>query len=402
MLFTHLSVVLPLALVLALALAAAAATTIIEAAESATAPMILSTGGKASCISGLVKVTVTATNTKLLYSGPADQFAATQTVVELLKVSPTIYNTTNGGDRIVHGAYKIFSKLCFPTDPSLARNLQTVQFLIHGATLGIGYWDIAPGYSYVDVAAQAGYATFSYDQLGVGKSEHPDPIQIVQATLEVEIAHALISALRTAGIGPHAFNTVVGVGHSAGANIVQGVTTKYPKDFDAAILSGISISNSYLGPPLASWSAVIANTDPSRRFLGIANGYLTQATPQSIQFSFYNYPYFDPKIFRLQVADKETIAIGKLLTSKGIIGPSLNFTGPVDVILGENDFPTCGGDCFIPSDQSALVTPAFYPAASKGSQHYLVPHAGHNFNAHYAAPKAFAQMIHFLKKNGIH
>lgn len=305
MLVIHLSLVLPLALALALALAAAAAITMIEAAEFATAPMIQSTGGKARCISGLVKVTVTATNTKLLYSGPADQFAATQTLVELLKVSPTIYNTTNGGDRIIHGAYKIFSKLYFPTDSFLTKNLHTVQFLIHGATLDNGYWDIALGYSYVDAAAQAGYATFSYDQLGVGKSEHPDPIQIVQGTLQVEIAHALILALRTAGIGPHAFKTVVGVGHSAGSQIARVVTTKYPKDFDAAILSGISTSNSYMGTALASWSSVIANTDPSRRFLGIANGYLTEATPQSIQFPFYNYPYFDPK--SMQLATRYTL-----------------------------------------------------------------------------------------------
>ena len=187
MLAIHLSLVLPLALALALALAAAAATTVIQAAEFATTSMIQSTGGKASCISGLVKVTVTATNTKLLYSGPADQLAATQTIVELLKVNPTIYNTTNGGDRIVHGVYKIFSKLCFPTDPCLAKNLQTVQFLIHGATLGIGYWDIAPGYSYVDVAAQAGYATFSYDQLGVGKSEHPDQSRSFRARFKSKL-----------------------------------------------------------------------------------------------------------------------------------------------------------------------------------------------------------------------
>lgn len=242
-----------------------------------------------------MKVAVTVTNTNLLYSGPADQLVATQTIVELLKLNPTIYNTTNGGDRIINGTYNIYSKFCFPTDPSLAKTVQTVQFLTHGATLSIGYWDIAPGYSYVDAAAQAGYATFSYDLLGVGKSDHPDPVQVVQANIHVEIAHALIGFLRTTRIGGHTFKTVVGVGHSAGSTITQAITTKYPKDVDAVILSGTSTSNAYVGLSLASFSFVIANTDPSRRFVGIANGYLTQATPQSIQFSFYNYPYFDPK-----------------------------------------------------------------------------------------------------------
>lgn len=273
----------------------AAATSTITAADFANASVIQSTGRNASCITGLMKVVVSATNTKLLYSGPADELVATQTLVELLKVGPTIYNTTNGGDRIINGAFNIYSKLCFPSDPSLAKTVQTVQLLTHGATLGIEYWDIAPGYSYVDAAAQAGYATFSYDQLGVGKSDHPDPIQVVQANLHVEIAHALIQFLRTTRIGGHTFKRVVGVGHSAGSSITQAITTRYPKDIDAAILTGVSTSSAYVGTSLASFSFVIANRDPSRRFEGVANGYLTQATPQSIQFSFYNYPYFDPK-----------------------------------------------------------------------------------------------------------
>lgn len=231
-----------LAMSLPLVLGAAAtamATNILSAAGFANASIIQSTGGKASCITGFITVAVTATNTKLLYSGPADELVATQTIVELLKLNPTIYNTTNGGDREITGTFKIFSKLCFPTDPSIAKDVQTVQFLTHGATLGIEYWDIAPGYSYVDAAAQAGYATFSYDMLGVGKSDHPDPIQIVQARLYVEIAHTLIRLLRTTRIGPHAFKQVVGVGHSVGSTITQAITTKYPKDVDAAILSGV-------------------------------------------------------------------------------------------------------------------------------------------------------------------
>ena len=39
------------------------------------------------------------------------------------------------------------------------------------------YWDFSPDggdeYSYVAAAANAGHATFRYDQLGTGLSEHP-------------------------------------------------------------------------------------------------------------------------------------------------------------------------------------------------------------------------------------
>lgn len=376
-----------------------------------------SADGHAACITGLVTVPVTANNTKLLYSGPVDQEAATQTLIDLLQINPTIYRTTYGGSSVVNGTYAINSKLCVPVESSLSQNLGTIQFLTHGATLGIQYWDIAPGYSYVDAAAKAGYATFSYDRLGVGKSDHPDPIQVVQASMHVEIAHQLVQFLRTAHIGGFAFKTVVGVGHSAGSTISQAVTAKYPRDFDSVILTGTSISVTYVGTGLASFSLQIANTDTSRRFAGIANGYLTQSTPESIQFPFLSYPYYDNNskfsgklsyrailtliVLSLQVATKETNTFGELLTLAGIVNPSPNFTGPVNVVLGEKDLIFCGGNCTFPVDQSALVVPTFYPAASNGSQHYLVPNTGHVINAHQAAPQAFAQMISFLKSNRI-
>lgn len=81
--------------------------------------------------------------------------------------------------------------------------------------------------------------------------------------------------------------------------------------------------------------------------------------------------------------------------------PAPEFTGPVDILNGENDYFYCGGDCKYPQNQAALVQPAFFPAASKGSQSYLVPNSGHNINAHDSAPQAFQQMVTFLQGNGL-
>ena len=81
--------------------------------------------------------------------------------------------------------------------------------------------------SYVDAAADAGYATFSYDRLGVGASDHPDPIEVVQASLEVEVAHALIQALRDGVIGGNTFYKVVGIGHSLGSIQVKSSNVKH-------------------------------------------------------------------------------------------------------------------------------------------------------------------------------
>lgn len=68
----------------------------------------------------------------------------------------------------------------------------------------------------------------SYDRLGVGKSDTPDGLNVVQAPLEVEIAHQLIQMLRAGKFGH--FSKVVGVGHSFGSIITQAITSQYPAD----------------------------------------------------------------------------------------------------------------------------------------------------------------------------
>ena len=256
-----------------------------------------SVGGTAACITGYVNVSVTVSQTKLLYTGPANNIAAVQTVIELVQANPTIYNSTNGGTSTIVGTYNIYAKLCVPTDLILFKNLQTVHLLTHGATSDMSYWEISKENSYIDAAVAQGYATFSYDRLGVGKSDHPDPIQVVQAPIHVEIAHQLVQQLRPGTLGARFFPNVVGVGHSAGSAYTRAVTAKYPTDFNATILQSASTESTYSGATYAAFDIIIANTDPSGRFNGIANGYLTQgaSSPQSVQFPFYHYPGFDPK-----------------------------------------------------------------------------------------------------------
>ena len=255
-----------------------------------------STGGNAVCLSGFVDVATFSKNTKLLYTGPISQLAATQTLVELLKKNSTLQEDTNGGSFIANGTFRIYSKLCLPTDRSTWSKLDTVQILTHGDSVDSGYWDIAHGYSYVDAAAEAGYATFSYDRVGVGKSEHPDPIQIVQSYPSVEILHSLVSVVNRSAPGTSpSFKNIIGVGHSAGSIVTQAVTAKYPEDFDAVILTGTSTAVDGVNLALSSFDFTIANQDPAPQFRGIANGYLTAASAQGIQFSFYSYPHFDPQ-----------------------------------------------------------------------------------------------------------
>lgn len=361
-----------------------------------------SNGGGSTCISGEVKVSINTPGMKLLYQPPQGQMAVTESFVDLFQVDSTLgLNVTAGGASVISGEYNIFVKLCVPSDAENLAEVKTVQLLTHGATLDHTYWDIATGYSYVDVASAAGYATLSYDQLGVGKSDHPDPIQTVQATAQVAVIHELVGLLRNANLGDYHFDKVVGVGHSAGSTLTQGITTQYPKDFDAVILSGTSTSPASVALTVAAFNFINANTDPAPQFKGLPAGFLTQQSDVGIQFAFYRYPNFDENAFRQQVANKQTNTLGVLLTIGGLVAPSMEFTGPVDIVNGEHDLVFCGGNCLYPTDQNAAALSTFYPAASSGSQTYIAKGAGHSIAAHKTGPDSFEHMVQFLQKNGL-
>ncbi|KAI9665163.1 MAG: hypothetical protein M1831_002173 [Alyxoria varia] len=360
---------------------------------------VLSTGKKAICVERVVHLALTANNTKILYSGPSSQAELTSIVVNMFGANPTIPESILGDPTLVSGNFGIFSKLCLPAS-STSAHIETVQLLTHGGSLSSMYWDLAPGYSYVDAAAEAGYATLSYDRIGAGRSEHPDPIQLVQAALQVEIAHALVEGLRTGKIGGRKFSKVVAIAHSSGSFLTVAQNQKYPQDLDAVVHSGLTLLPTYVAPAIASLNLQIANTDRSGRFDGLENGYVVQATPQSIQFPFYRYPNYDPRIFEAQVAEKQTQTLGEVFTLGSIVIPVPDFTGPVALINGENDYLVCGGNCTSPQDWSAQALQTLYPAAGQGSLSYVVSGSGHNINAHYSAPKAFAKINDFFETNG--
>lgn len=99
-------------------------------------------------------------------------------------------------------------------------------------------------------------------------------------------------------------------------------------------------------------------------------------------------------------ANKQTFTFGEFLTIGSVVKPAMNFTGPVNVVNGENDFIFCQSNCNLPTDQSALVLEALYPAASNGSQSAIFPGVGHGINLHYDAPKVYQHIFDFIAANG--
>ena len=210
------------------------------------AEIVQSAGKQAVCMNGIISVSASATITVLNLVEPARQFNASRIVQELFQIGSTIGQQAQGGDRLVEGTFGIGGTLCFPLDPLKFKAVQTLEILTHGVGLEKSYWDIAPGNSYADAAAATGYATFAYDRLDVGQSDHPDPIQVVQAFLEVEILHSLVQTFRTGTVGGREYKNIVGVGHSFGSILQVGVNVNYPEDFDAAILTAFTSTLSNL------------------------------------------------------------------------------------------------------------------------------------------------------------
>lgn len=194
------------------------------------------------------------------------------------------------------------------------------------------------------------------------------------------------------------FAHVVGVGHSFGSEVTASITSTYPSDIDAAVLTGYSLTDAGMIPFLSSLDLQIASQNDPVRFAALNNGYLIQANAIGNQFAFLRYPGFPASNLRVAQASKDTVTLGELL-SMPMAGNATAYTGIIDVVNGINDLPFCGGNCTYGSDQTAGVR-AMYPAV-RVFESYNAPVAGHGLNLHYSASYAFTQIQTFLGTNGL-
>lgn len=386
-------------------------------------------GGNGQCIEKIVGIHASAMNTMLKFDLPANQSQVTETIVEFLRkssdllllmiarglqergceetltnikeVNATLPSQVMGPTQNISGTYPISTKLCWPATTSSPSNT-TIQLLTHGVGFDKSYWDFySPSYSYQDAAARAGYTTLAYDRLGIGKSDHPDPIQVVQAPLEIEIAHQLIQSLRNGGdFGSASFSKVIGVGHSLGSELTNAVTSKYPEDLDAAVLTGFSVDTAGQSNFFSGLDLVIARENQPLRFPELNNGYLIPQSIVSNQFGFFRAPNFDPLVLEAAEAAKQTFTVGELFTNSMFVRRAGEFRGPIDVVDGENDLPFCQSNCLVPENKAEAVKGALYPNANNSSMSYIAKGVGHGLNLHYIAGEAYQQIFDFLESNG--
>lgn len=107
-------------------------------------------------------------------------------------------------------------------------------------------------------------------------------------------------------------------------------------------------------------------------------------------------------MFNAQYASKGTYTLGDEFTLASIFSPAEKFTGPVDIVLGAQDFPFCFGDCLSPDNRAEAALSLFYPSANKGgSQTFIVENTGHLINDHSNAGQSYEHINSFLKTNGL-
>lgn len=358
-----------------------------------------SRGGFAICVSGMIPVQASATNLRLNFNIPANQSEVTQTFLNLITPgSPFVANLV-AGTQNVSGTYNTGATMCMPANRTRS---STVQFLTHGVGFDRFYWDFAPGYSYVDYAAQLGYTTFFYDRLGVGMSAKPDPINVVQAPLEVAIAEQLIARLRAGAFGGQVFTKVVATGHSYGSIITQAVASRRPNLIDAAVLTGFTLNSSGIPPFILGLNLQIAAQNQPYRFNALNNGYLVSQNIISNQIAFLYSPAYDANILNLAEATKGSVTFGELFTTGAVTMPAVNYTGAVAVVNGVEDLPFCLGNCSYPTELGAAVQPVLFPAARNLSNSVLtLPDVAHGINLQYGATRAYAFIQNFVRAAGL-
>ena len=273
------------------------------------------------------------------------------------------------GYQTVTGNYSISAQFCMPNQ--MTSSNPTVQVLTHGIGFDKTYWDLSYdnfSYSYVNVATdQYGYCTLNYDRLGIGNSSHGEPINEIQANLEVAALAQLTNMLRQ-GTFPgvnKTFEKVVHVGHSFGSAQTYALVNMYPTISDGIVLTGFSSNTSFASLFLLGGNFVQANTNQPFRFGNITiqqveqmiantpllnyvaglematlppsqdlpDGFLVASNAQAIQAQFFYPGFFDLNLLPLADETKQPVTVGELLSLSSL--PMTNaFEGPVLVLTG--------------------------------------------------------------------
>jgi pimeloyl-ACP methyl ester carboxylesterase len=242
----------------------------------------------------------------------------------------------------------------------------------------------------------AGYAVFTFDRIGTGRSSHP-PGSAVTIEADAYVVHQLVQGLRNGTIGRVAgarvaFQRVILMGHSLGSIAALAEASTY-WDVDGVVLTGFS----HAVPTVDFASQVLpffepANRDP--RFAGrnLDSNHLTTA-PGTRGALFYYLPLTDSNVVALDEQTKETITTSELGSMLPMLTPTVSqaVLVPVLVLNGQYDQWTCGvvlSICASAAVLAAAEAPFWSPQACL--QTAVIPGSGHDLNLEPSAPLTYA------------
>ncbi|KAL3490944.1 Alpha/Beta hydrolase protein [Aspergillus germanicus] len=303
------------------------------------------------------------------------------------------------GETHIDRAFKIQFQYCEPQKCTPAP--EVLQVLSHGLGFDHTYWN-ADGkqYNYVTSATTQGYATLSYDRLGVGLSEHADPYSEIQVLTQVHILAEISKLLQTGKLHKRISSPkkLVHVGHSFGSLVTNGLVAVYPSLSNGVVLTGFSHNTSWTPLLEVCLGFELARMNNPDRFYGYDSGYVTWGNEYDNQCAFYTYPFFDTNVLKQAERIKAPFAISELLSFASVPLAAPNFTAPVLMLSGQADLPFCGGDCTGVLEGPASLSPFVFPNAEPLAS-YIQPNTGHALNLHYNASAAY-QVIHgFVKEH---
>ncbi|KAK0716800.1 hypothetical protein B0T26DRAFT_871458 [Lasiosphaeria miniovina] len=382
---------------LATALLSLGATLSAAAAAPSVAPRESAQKASSKCSNVQFIVSATAQNVKFV--SPPDPKNATAILAFLGQALstgvPTNGTQTVSGDWIINGVY------CKPTVTTRPGG-GVLQFLVHGSLYDKSFWSgVGQGalYDYQAFANLAGYHTLAIDRLGHGSNpQRPDPVDVVQPSLSIEIIHQIIAAIRgntERNALDRGFSKIAYVGHSHGSMLGQGLAARYPSDADASVLTGYSqtpnlvkFAENKLGP-----AAVLRPT----QYAGQPLGELVSVNGTTFIAGFYGPAgSFDPAVARADVAVQATTSVGELIGAQ-ILGPAPAYVNPVLVATGVNDNYFCATPVAACNTILANVHSAVFPNVAK-FEYTAIPFTGHVMQLSYSAPVTALRIQVFLDK----
>ncbi|KAK0701251.1 Alpha/beta hydrolase family-domain-containing protein [Lasiosphaeris hirsuta] len=374
------------------------------------------TANTRSCVEIEVPVSIDTTAIQWLQPRVDSNIDAVDWVTyQTTRTSPNITQSMIG-QITVKKTFKINGQLCVPQKSSA--KYEILQLATHGGGFDKRYWDadIKPKeYSYVEAALAEGYSIFTYDRLGTGRSDKPDAYDIIQLNVQVEILRQLTSIARSGKLVSaskklsgslddrlvkYKPSKIVHVGHSIGSILSVGLVTNYPTESDGLIATGFLPTNIPL-PSLniATWGFEFARENSPGLFKDHGSGFIVQATKSNVQISFLKKGTFEPTLLDYAWKIRQPIAVSEFLSLATAFGTEgAKFKGPVQFVIGENDYGSCGGDCNGTYDLDMIKQT--YPVAKIVGVH-IQPGTGHGLTLSMNATAGYKASFDFLQSSGL-